>query len=123
VTWLGGPGRATLRTRPHLVHGMTTSDRSLDPESGHPGCKVSASDWRDWRDLDEGGRRAGYRRGVAVSGAEGGRIAAAGAAGHGFGITTECGFGRRPSAAWHGSGSARAAPRLLGLHRAVLDAS
>jgi hypothetical protein len=64
--------------------------------------------------LGGGGRGAGDRRGAAVSGAEGGRIAAAGTVGRGFGIATECGFGRRPPAA---------VADLLGLHRAVLDAS
>jgi hypothetical protein len=44
-----------------------------------------------------------------------GRVtAAAGAAGHGFGSTTECGFGR---------GARGTVADLLGLHRAVLDAS
>jgi hypothetical protein len=51
---------------------------------------------------------------VAISGAEGGRIAAAAAVVHGFGSTTECGFGRRLPGT---------VADLLGLHRAVLDAS
>jgi hypothetical protein len=37
-----------------------------------------------------------------------------GTVGRGFGIATECGFGRRPPAA---------VADLLGLHRAILDAS
>jgi hypothetical protein len=72
---------------------------------------VSASDWRD---SGERGHGAVYRRGVAISGAEGGRIAAAGAAGRSFGIAAECGFGRLPPGT---------VADLLGLHRAVLDAS